>query len=311
MLRRHGKDDQSAWRLANKIADCGPQRRCLSAFCAECSRANQRLNVAMTSDLLTRSAVGATVVSVVAWDARITQGELARERHLFEPLARQLRRALSAAGVRQAFGGFDVSANEHEEQRFAPHYRPHAWLFVPAPQMARGERVFRKFFPVSRIVRRPVQMQRFDGDPRGLAYAVKTDFARRMSLPRQVLPNGDIARRNTRLRPLLARQKVELALALDRIGLGARIFLHGLRVVEIGGVVRLARIESAASPHTQGRDTGRAPATPAIDSRARAAGNRPPARRASATSLKTLGEHRGRPRAAPAVTAAISDQRER
>jgi hypothetical protein len=237
-------------------------------------RANQRLFVAMACDLLGRCAVHATVVSVVAWNARVGQGELARGRDLFETLARQLRRALSAAGVRQAFGGFDVSANEHATQRFEPHFRPHAWLFVPAQQMARCERVFREFFPASRIVRRPVRMRRFDGDPRGLAYALKPDFARRISIPRQALPNGDIARRNTRLRPLLARQKMELALALDKIGLGARIFLHGLRMAEVGGVARLKRIDSALPPKIEGHG------------RTRASGNEPTARVPSLTSVK-------------------------
>jgi len=290
MLRRHGKDDDGALRLANKVAACGPKRRCLSPFCGECMRANQRLFVAMACDLLGRSAVHATVVSVVAWNARVGQGELARG-DLFETLARQLRRALSAGGVRQAFGGFDVSANEHATQRFAPHFRPHAWLFVPAQQMARCERVFRESFPASRIVRRPVRMQRFDGDPRGLAYALKADFARRISIPRQALPNGDIARRNTRLRPLLARQKMELALALDKIGLGARIFLHGLRMVEVGGVVRLKKIDSALHPKIEGHG------------RARASGNERTARVPSATSVKNkraIEVHRGpRPRWRP------------
>jgi hypothetical protein len=268
----------------------------LSAFCAECSYAGQRLFVSTTSDLLGRSAVNAIVVSVVAWDARAAQGQLARECQLFAPLSRKLRNALTAAGVRQAFGGFDVSANEHAAQRFAPHYRPHAWIFAPASQMARGERVFRQFFPTSRIVRRPVQMHRFDGDLRGLAYALKTNFSRRVSLEQGALANGDIVRRNTRLRPLLARQKVELALALDKIGIGARLFLHGLRIVESCGVVRLKRIDVALPPKIGGHDSRGSSRKPHPDSRAQWPGDprtAPPGTATSPNRAGTAGLGRG------------------
>ena len=32
--------------------------------------------------------------------------------------------------IEQAIGGFDISANEHVNSKFAPHWRPHAWFFV-------------------------------------------------------------------------------------------------------------------------------------------------------------------------------------
>ena len=73
-------------------------------------------------------------------------------------------------------------------------------------------------------------MKAFDGNRRGLAYALKGDFERRISLPREVQPDETVKRRNTRHRTLLARQKLELALALDRIGLDARMFFFGLRL---------------------------------------------------------------------------------
>ena len=106
----------------------------------------------------------------------------------FRAAVRRIARALRAAGIRQAFGGFDVSANEHDADRFAPHYRPHAYLFVPASQFARGEAVFREFFPVSEAVRRPVVAKAFNGYRGGLAYALKTEFQRRVRLPRATLP---------------------------------------------------------------------------------------------------------------------------
>jgi hypothetical protein len=58
-----------------------------------------------------------------------------------------------------------VSEEINDADRFAPHYRPHAYLFVPASQFARGEAVFREFFPVSEAVRRPVGFQWLPGRP--------------------------------------------------------------------------------------------------------------------------------------------------
>lgn len=287
MLRRHGKDHGAALRLANKIrvrAEAALPEPVLRGMHAREPAAVRGDGVRSPRDPRQRRRL----------ERPRRLGELARGPDLFETLARQLRRALSAGGVRQVLGGFDVSANEHATRRFAPPFRPHAWLFVPAPQMARCERVFREFFPASRIVRRPVGMQQFDGDPRGLAYGSKADFARRISIPRQALPNGAIARRTMRLRPLLARQKVELALAFDETSLGTRIFLHGLRMVEVGGLVRLKKIDWALLPKI---------APPRGGTCARASGSKPTARVPSATSVKT-------PRVPPPVTAATKHHHE-
>ncbi len=262
-LRRHGKGDEAALDLAEKIAACRPERRCLSGACPECMRATQRFFVRAGADLLARSGVSTVAVSVVFGDAGIAEDDLARWPNLFGRLSPQLREALRKAGVRQAIGGFDVSANEHAEHRFAPHYRPHAWMIVPASKMARGEKAFRECLPASRTVRRPIRLQKFDGDLRGLAYAVKTDFVRRISLPRKPLADGSVTRRNTRDRPLLGRQRVELALALDRAGLGARIFLHGLRMVTTPDSVRIVGTEATRRPTSDRRETR--PASPKAD----------------------------------------------
>ena len=265
VLRRHGKGNKEALLLAEKIAACRPGGRCLSGACPECMRATQRFFVATNADLLARSSVSTVAVSVILRNARVADGKLELEPDLFGPLLRRLREALRKAGVRQAVGGFDVSANEHEEQRFAPHYRPHAWFIVPASQMARGDKVFREYFPASRTVRRPVRMQEFDGDLRGLAYAVKTDFVRRISLPRQTLADGSVTRRNTRDRPLLGCQRVEIAVALDRARLGARIFLHGLGIVKTPDGVRIVRTEAIKRPTCERQET-RVP-SPRVDGR--------------------------------------------
>jgi hypothetical protein len=248
MLRRHGKALARVLELARSIEACRPGWRCMGPGCIECARATQRLFVTAGECLLSRSDIDVLAVSVVWKAAGIAEGELSDEPDVFRPLRRQLRKALRAARIRQAFGGFDISANEHAEGRFAPHYRPHAYIFVPAKQFARGEGVFRSYFPPSATVRRPVVAKPFDGSLRGLAYAHKTGFQRRVTLPRVQLPDGEVKRRNTRNRPLRARQKLEIALALDRIGLEGRIFLYGLRIGAADGRFRFVRATPKEPP---------------------------------------------------------------
>jgi hypothetical protein len=257
ILRRHGKFDPAAIKLAAKLDSCRPRQRCLSLACHECRRAEQRVFVAAGEQLINRSKrTGVTVISVVYSDARVPDRGLAKVPSLFGRMAHYLRAALIQAGVRQAIGGFDVSANEDASVGFAPHYRPHAWLFVPTSQIERCESVFRQHFPPSATVRRPVVMQTFDGNRGGLAYALKGEFERRISLPREVQRDETAKRRNTRHRALLARQKLELALALDRISLDARMLFLGLRLVNVNGepiirgVSRTATDPARATPLT-------------------------------------------------------------
>ena len=248
LLRRHGRFDPAAIKLAAKLDSCRPRQRCLSLACPACRRAAQRVFVAAGEQLMRRSKqTGVTVISVVYFDARIPDRGLAKVPSLFGRVAHYLRAALIQAGVHQAIGGFDVSANEDASLGFAPHYRPHAWLFIPTPQIARCESVFRQHFPPSATVRRPVVMQTFDGNRRGLAYALKGDFERRISLPREVQRDETVKRRNTRHRVLLARQKLELALALDRIGLDARMLFIGLQLADVNGEPIIRGVDRAST----------------------------------------------------------------
>ncbi len=255
VLRRHGKGKKAALRLAEKIAACRSGGRCLSGACPECMRATQRFFVRAGADLLARSGVSTVAVSVVFSGAAIAEDELAREPELFGRISTRLREALRKAGVRQAIGGFDISANEHQDGRFVPHYRPHAWIIIPASRFEKASKAFREFFPPSKTIRRPVFAKSFDGDLRGLAYAVKTDFVRRMSLPRKLLADGSVTRRNTRDRPLLGRQRVEIAVALDRAGLGARIFLHGLGIVKTPDGARIVGTGATKRPTSERQET--------------------------------------------------------
>jgi hypothetical protein len=213
VLRRHGKGIKSALQLAGLLDSCRAGHRCLSAACSECARALQRWFVSVADSVVWTKGEW-WVVSVVWRDHRFEERKLDADL-MFQPLRHQLHFALMAAGIRQAIGGFDISMNEHENSKFACHWRPHAWVFV-ATKDPKGLKVcLKKEFSASKQVKRPVEAVPFDYSLTGLAYAMKTDFSRRVSLPRKKKGHLMI-RRNTRNRPLRSMQKVELALALHR-----------------------------------------------------------------------------------------------
>ncbi len=241
MFRRHGGGEARVFALAHLIEGCRPGGRCLSGACIQCRRAMQKLGVSAGSTLTSAADFDVLAVSVVAREAFVRVGELDDSAALFQPFAARLASALAKAGIPRAFGGFDVSVNEHVDGDFSAHYRPHVWMFVARHRFERGEQVFRDCFRLSKTVRRAVVAKVFDGRRRGLAYALKTEFQRRVTLPWQTDADGQVIRSNTKDRDLRASQKVELGLALHELGLGDRLFLHGLVLVEAKGQLRIVR----------------------------------------------------------------------
>jgi hypothetical protein len=225
VLRRHGKGNDSALRLADILENCSKKHRCLSAACPVCSRAFQRWFVSAASSIVSRKKQWH--VASLVWRAhRFPEGKLDPDT-MFEALRRHLRVSLRRAEIRLAIGGFDISMNEHEDGKFVPHWRPHAWILVATKNPKRLRKHLKTKFPASKRVRRPLRIVRYDGSPTALAYALKTDFLRRVSLPRKRKSPSNTTRRNTRDRPLRSTQKIELALALHRIGLPDRVFQLG------------------------------------------------------------------------------------
>jgi hypothetical protein len=225
VLRRHGKDNDSALRLADTLENCSKKQRCLSGACPECARASQRLFVSAASTVVSQKKRW-HVVSLVWREHRFAEGKL-DSNTMFERLRRHLQAALKAAEIRQAIGGFDISMNERQDGKFVPHWRPHAWILVATKNPKRLRTHLKTTFPASKRVRRPLRIVRYDGSPTALAYGLKTDFLRRVSLPRKRKSHSIKTRRNTRNRPLRSTQKVELALALHRAGLADRVFEIG------------------------------------------------------------------------------------
>ncbi len=256
-LRRDGSAE--ALELAGRIDLCRRGRRCLSGACPACARAAQRAFVHACRDLFDDHGQEMVAVNVVCHWAAIDRGQLAGHDDMFEETRGRLLDALADVAVR-AVGGFDVSLNTHEADAFEPYWAPHALIVVPARRLLRLKRDFREWFPAGDDTPRPVRISAFDGAARGFAYALKPDFHRRISLEPRLLADGSRSTFGTRHKRIGGASRVELALALDRAGLDARLFTRGYELVTSGGdveVVRLSALRRRASQ--QAGQPGRLP----------------------------------------------------
>ena len=237
-LRRDGGDDALA--LAETLDGCSSRHPCTSGGCPICRVGAQRVVVDATGGLQEELGGDALAVSVVDAAATVDLGDL-RDDDIFADGRRRIQRALADCGV-PAVGGLDVSANDHELGGFRPFWALHAWLIVPGWRMRHTEGDFRRLFPRDDAILRPVRMKHFDGQRAGRAYALKPDFDRRTSLEPRTLEDGSRSTFSTRAKPIWGQDRVELALALDRAGLDARLILRGFVLVERRNGVEIRRL---------------------------------------------------------------------
>jgi hypothetical protein len=226
--------------LAGKLTTCSSRRRCLSGACPICGRALQRMCVVATRNLFDDHGGEMLAVNVVMRTGWIELGDLIDD-DIFDKTRRRLRRALQDVNV-PAFGGFDISLNEHETEEFAPYWAPHAFILVPSRPLRRREARFRERFLGDAQTRRPIFIEDFDGRRAGRAYAVKPDFCGRVTLLPRLRADGSRSTFGTRTKPIWGPQRVELALALDRAGLAARLFLCGYELIAPRGDVEIVRV---------------------------------------------------------------------
>ncbi|MHC2088753.1 hypothetical protein [Methylobacterium sp. CM6244] len=158
-------------------------------------------------------------------DLRFEEGQLPSSP--FQYLNHRLNNVMQTAGFQWAIWGFDLSFNYQPGK--ACQAQPHAWGIAEAESMRGAEEVMRDVFRRDSVTNpKPVHLQQFDGSRRGIAYGLKRDFHRRQTILAGASKNGTPRRRNTRERHLLAHQKIEVMLAMDALGFGGRILLHGL-----------------------------------------------------------------------------------
>ncbi len=243
-LRRDGSEE--ALDLADVLDGCSPRRPCTSGACPICMTAAQRVFVDATQNAFGDPPGASVAANVVYVYAAVDDGAL--DGRAFDALRRRLDRALGDCRLR-AFGGFDLSANRHEQGEFAPFWSPHARIFASArlDEQSLKER-FGRWFPPDGTTPRPVRIESFDGQRRGRAYALKPDFFQRISLERRWQADGSRSTFSTRLKQIWGPRRVELALALHQAGLDARLYLRGFELMARNGRAEIVRSPQTAPP---------------------------------------------------------------
>lgn len=228
VLERNRPNYPAGSEVRQVLRACTSTSRCMSGACPECMRAFQRWFVASTANYLRDSDQEFKVASLIDEAFKASEGRLTRE-FRSNRYRKKIENVLIDAGIKTALIGIDFSMNEHRGGAFQPHWQPHLWVIAPKQELAQGNGILRYHLRRSENVPRPVMIKAFNGDNKGIAYTIKTDFQRRISLPKSDPQDVNKARRNTRDRDLKSNQKTELAILLHKLKLRRRLLTHGLR----------------------------------------------------------------------------------
>jgi hypothetical protein len=237
-LRKKANGKQAAIQLADKLEGCKPQARCKSAACPECNHAAAQLVTQVARRFLKEQPSSDTIVcvSIVPADGVSKPGNLTKDQHARN--VRRLKAALGRAGVTWFIGASDWSFNEHDEDRYQPHWSHHLYGFAATNDPEQLKQALQRQFPKTDSIPRPVTVQVWDGKKKPIRYMVKSEFWRRIGTDdaqRYDKTNGGQRWcRATDKQPLLSTQKRELLLHLDQIGLQGRLVMRWLQIVHLG-----------------------------------------------------------------------------
>ena len=229
-LRRAGSDDEQARKLANKLDSCSPNDPCWSGACPKCGLAVRRhLSGQIGKFVRDHSSNGEVMaISIVPPTAAVPIGELKR----FSPanFSRRLKYTLDKAKVAWVIGCLDYSVNFHEADRYEPHWCVHLHAFTVTDDPKALRRHLVEAAKKTDAAPRPVWVKPWDGDAKAIRYALKTTFHRREGIDdakRFDRKTGESRTcRATNTQRLLAAEKLELTLHLDRIGWEGRLFMR-------------------------------------------------------------------------------------
>jgi hypothetical protein len=233
-LRKKGKGNKRAEALAQKLEACRRKQRCKSAACPECAHAAQRLFAKVTQDYLkNKGSVGS--VTVVPADGVADRGGLSVNET--ERLIRRNKDRFRRASVTSFIGVVDLSMNESKVKGHRPFWCQHIHGFAHTTDLKSMRRDLKKGFPKTPDIRRPVIIVEWDGGAAALRYPMKLPTKRRISIKsgsRFDKKSGKQRKcRDTDHQPLRSKDKLELLVHLDRVGIAGRLFLKGVQFLNL------------------------------------------------------------------------------
>lgn len=123
--------------------------------------------------------------------------------------------------------GVDWSLNESKEKKHKPYWCSHIHGVTVTNDAKVLKKKLKKQFPPTTTIPRPIQVQDWDGEAAALRYPFKPKFDRRISTDngkRFDKKTGQLRKcRDTDHQPLKSKDKRELLLHLDTIGIAGRL----------------------------------------------------------------------------------------
>jgi hypothetical protein len=146
---------------------------------------------------------------------------------------RRTKDKIGRAGIPTIIGAIDWSFNEVEGKN-RKRWSRHLHGVTPEGGTSTDLKALKKQFPKSRDVRKPVHVVPWDGDPQALRYLVKQPTKRRISFTGTRFDKKTGKHRTCRdtdKQPLRSRDRLQLLLHLDDIGIAGRLFLKGVQFI--------------------------------------------------------------------------------
>jgi hypothetical protein len=221
--------------LAAILGSCRAGSRCSSGGCPLCCRAFQRWLV-WTLPIVAQQIGEQLVAFNIVLKLRLREGNsIPHIRRQVGRMCVSLPNDLDGLGF--AAAGIDISVNENCGPH--THYQFQLYGFATQREWELCDANIRGRFSQPGIVHSPVRKKLFDGNPASLAYALKPNFDRRLTIPAVTHEEAECAgttvrRQNTKPRAPRTHQDTELRMILNELGLDRRLFLMGANITTNG-----------------------------------------------------------------------------
>ena len=232
-LIRHLRDAElpGAAALARTLMRCDDRRPCRSAACPHCGREFQLALFKLYREQIKAPARlrhrGRTSVLTIVPAAGIIEPEHL-DAEVLHRVSEEVADALAACRLPPAIVTLDVSYNEDDRGRTPEHWCVHAQGVV-SNWLSEGHlEALRARFPRTSRIRKPVDTDTLDNNPRGALYHLKPDRCRRVSYVVPAVEGGRNAYRDTKRYSLRPMQRVALALAEHEVGFEGRLISHDI-----------------------------------------------------------------------------------
>jgi hypothetical protein len=248
LLRKYRQKEPAALIVAKRLKACEYGSRCLSGACPECGHLLQRWFVRKSKRFISKY-IGnydedLVALSLVSVSPTVRPGTL-RSVSVGNS-QRRLKYALQRANIEVALGGIDFSLNEDRKGKYKPFWGPHYYLITSTKNKDKLKKVLHKFFKTkTKKTPRPVKVIAFDNKAIRRSYALKMIFFRRIGYDEIKRRDGKRRKcRNTSRDKLRSKERFELFMYLNKIGLAARVIFVGATPISDSSGVHVARRRS-------------------------------------------------------------------